>query len=171
MRVPGVIDQSQYGKRGILRNTDFYRKQPEFAAWLTEVKGTPNAIYAPKGEVLVLFAEYCEEYNCMTLPEKYYDLEAYEASAAASKSRPGAHSHAGASSVNVMDDAKRIKQANAAAAQLQGQQRLAAYKASMDPARIAELKERGQLQQQLEYAFKAGQKQEVERLQRVLAGE
>ena len=35
----GKVDEAQFGRYGVLRESDLWEKRPEFIAWLTEVKG------------------------------------------------------------------------------------------------------------------------------------
>jgi hypothetical protein len=50
----------------------------EFELWLKDVKKIAD-FNGSKREQADLFAQYCEDYNTMTLPgEKYYDLKYYE---------------------------------------------------------------------------------------------
>ncbi|ETV95233.1 hypothetical protein H310_11141 [Aphanomyces invadans] len=73
-----AIDQSDYGKYGILRESDFHAKAVSFNVWLREVKKISD-FNGPKWEAMELFKEYMEDYNTATLPhEKYYDVEKYE---------------------------------------------------------------------------------------------
>lgn len=70
---------SQWGKFGIITETDLYNKDQEFRAWLLEeAKINPESI--SKDQTRKQFAKFVEEFNTATLPhEKYYDLPNYEA--------------------------------------------------------------------------------------------
>lgn len=80
----------QYGKYGIIRESDLANKISEFQQWATEVKKV-NIEALAKWEEKELFAEFMEDYNTGTLPhKKYYDLMAYaqqQAMKAAKKGR------------------------------------------------------------------------------------
>jgi len=68
----------QYGKYGIIRESDIYAKRSEFVVWAAEVKKI-DCESMPRQEEKELFREYIEDYNTGTLPHrKYYDLEVYE---------------------------------------------------------------------------------------------
>ena len=74
----GACDQDEFGKYGIVREADYFRKTREFEAWCAEVKKLP-AFTGAKRELIELFLEYAEDYNTATMPhEKYYDLDKWE---------------------------------------------------------------------------------------------
>lgn len=74
----GTASGAQWGKYGIISETDFYNKTQEFRTWLLEErKINPEAI--SKDQERKEFAVFVEDYNTATLPhEKYYHMEAYE---------------------------------------------------------------------------------------------
>ena len=68
---------STWGKHGIIKDGDFYDKQEEFPAWLTEVKGVQQEACGQR-EMKEHFSTFCEDYNTSTLPgDKYYNLRAW----------------------------------------------------------------------------------------------
>ncbi|OAX34459.1 hypothetical protein K503DRAFT_851608 [Rhizopogon vinicolor AM-OR11-026] len=69
---------AQWGKYGVINETDFYNKTQEFRTWLLEErKINPEAI--TKDQERKEFAVFVEDYNTATLPhEKYYHMEAYD---------------------------------------------------------------------------------------------
>ncbi|KAL1920538.1 uncharacterized protein VTP21DRAFT_915 [Calcarisporiella thermophila] len=68
----------QWGKFGILTETDIYSKESEFNAWLVEVKNVMPDQILPRA-MKQYFKEFMEDYNTATLPhEKYYNLERWE---------------------------------------------------------------------------------------------
>jgi len=69
---------SQWGKHGIISDSDFYTKAQEFRTWLLEErKINPEAI--SKDHEKKEFSKFVEDFNTATLPhEKYYHMEAYE---------------------------------------------------------------------------------------------
>eukprot|EP01026_Neomeris_dumetosa_P017921 TRINITY_DN1698_c0_g1_i1.p1 TRINITY_DN1698_c0_g1~~TRINITY_DN1698_c0_g1_i1.p1 ORF type:complete len:509 (-),score=77.12 TRINITY_DN1698_c0_g1_i1:1351-2715(-) len=68
----------EFGKYGIIRETDIFSKKSEFTLWALEEKNL-DVEALPKFEEKELFREYMEDYNTGTLPhKKYYDLELYE---------------------------------------------------------------------------------------------
>ncbi|KAF8578464.1 hypothetical protein K439DRAFT_1417109 [Ramaria rubella] len=70
---------SQWGKYGIISETDLYNKEEEFRAWLVEeCKVNPETI--SKDQTKKQFARFVEDYNTATLPhEKFYNMQRYEA--------------------------------------------------------------------------------------------
>ncbi|KAJ1976096.1 hypothetical protein H4R35_002854 [Dimargaris xerosporica] len=68
----------QYGKYGVLYETDIYTKEEEFNLWLYEVKKLrPEEMSNPDSKRH--FREFMEDYNTVTLPhEKYYNLRQWE---------------------------------------------------------------------------------------------
>lgn len=86
----------EFGKYGILRESDFAAKQSEFNRWAMDVKHIDVEIL-PKYEEKELFKEYMEDYNTATLAhKKYYDLEAYERHKAAKAAKKGARTRVSA---------------------------------------------------------------------------
>lgn len=98
------------------RESDHYRKQSEFDAWLLEVKKiSPDSI--SKLETKKYFLEYVEDYNTATLPhEKYYNMDAWVKKENERKAHKEAKkaSHADGS-VNLLADEERLRYAPAAA--------------------------------------------------------
>ncbi|KAK7043531.1 hypothetical protein R3P38DRAFT_3178152 [Favolaschia claudopus] len=68
---------SQWGKYGIIGESDIFTKGQEFHTWLVEErKINPETI--SKDQNKKEFAKFMEDYNTATLPdEKYYNMEAY----------------------------------------------------------------------------------------------
>ncbi|PCH36635.1 hypothetical protein WOLCODRAFT_140538 [Wolfiporia cocos MD-104 SS10] len=68
----------QWGKYGIINESDLFTKEQEFRAWLVEErKINPETI--SKEQTKREFARFVEDYNTATLPhEKFYHMEAYE---------------------------------------------------------------------------------------------
>jgi len=68
----------QWGKYGIISETDLYNKEQEFRAWLVEERKI-NPETTSKEQTKKEFARFVEDYNTATLPhEKFYHMEAYE---------------------------------------------------------------------------------------------
>ncbi|EGO00591.1 hypothetical protein SERLA73DRAFT_178433 [Serpula lacrymans var. lacrymans S7.3] len=69
---------AQWGKHGIISETDFYNKSQEFRTWLLEErKINPESI--SKDQERKEFVVFVEDFNTATLPhEKYYHMEAYD---------------------------------------------------------------------------------------------
>ncbi|PIL33653.1 hypothetical protein GSI_04276 [Ganoderma sinense ZZ0214-1] len=74
----GAVGHHQWGKYGIINETDLYNKEQEFRAWLVEErKINPETI--TKDQTKKEFARFAEDYNTATLPhEKFYNMDEYE---------------------------------------------------------------------------------------------
>ncbi|TBU27912.1 hypothetical protein BD311DRAFT_362862 [Dichomitus squalens] len=74
----GAVAHHQWGKYGIINETDLYNKEQEFRAWLVEErKINPETI--SKDQTKKEFARFVEDYNTATLPhEKFYNMDDYE---------------------------------------------------------------------------------------------
>lgn len=66
------------------------------------------------------------------------------------------------------DHSRRTAEAQRAAAEAQ---RMELYRASLGPARLAEMKRQAELQQAMQYAFRSGNAKEAERIKRLLEPE
>jgi hypothetical protein len=64
----GAINQNEFGKYGIIREENFFAKQREFEAYMTEVKGMPGVMGQSKREVMECFRGFMEDYNTATMP-------------------------------------------------------------------------------------------------------
>ncbi|KAI0002114.1 hypothetical protein BJV74DRAFT_817021 [Russula compacta] len=68
----------QWGKFGIISESDIFNKEEEFRAWLVEERKI-NPERLTKDHNKKEFARFVEDYNTATLPnEKFYNMEAYE---------------------------------------------------------------------------------------------
>ncbi|KZV69407.1 hypothetical protein PENSPDRAFT_652376 [Peniophora sp. CONT] len=68
----------EWGKYGIISESDIYNKDPEFRAWLVEERML-NPETLPKDKTRKEFLRFVEDFNTATLPhEKFYHIEAYE---------------------------------------------------------------------------------------------
>jgi len=68
----------QWGKYGIISESDIFAKGPEFRTWLVEERKM-NPEKMSKDQNKKEFARFVEDYNTATLPhEKFYNMEAYE---------------------------------------------------------------------------------------------
>ncbi|SGY37541.1 BQ5605_C003g01833 [Microbotryum silenes-dioicae] len=71
----------EWGKHGILTETDIYQKDQEFRAWLVGERML-NPETMSKAKEKDIFKEFMEDFNTGTLPhEKYYNMDKYEARA------------------------------------------------------------------------------------------
>jgi hypothetical protein len=58
-----AVDQNQFGKYGIIREENYFHKQREFEAYITEVKCLPAVLGQGKREVMKYFRDFIEDYN------------------------------------------------------------------------------------------------------------
>ncbi|KAM3582130.1 hypothetical protein VKS41_005559 [Umbelopsis sp. WA50703] len=73
----GVAD-IKWGHYGIIHEADIFTKEPEFQAWLLEVKKV-NVETIPNMKRKELFNSFMEDYNTATMPhEKFYNLQKWE---------------------------------------------------------------------------------------------
>ncbi|KIJ37907.1 hypothetical protein M422DRAFT_33526 [Sphaerobolus stellatus SS14] len=69
----------QWGKYGVINETDQYNKEEEFRAWLVEeCKISPEIM--SKEQTKKQSSKFVEDYNTVALPhEKFYDMKRYDA--------------------------------------------------------------------------------------------
>lgn len=68
----------QWGKYGIINETDLFTKEQEFRSWLVEERKI-NPETTTKEQTRKEFARFVEDYNTATLPhEKFYNMQEYE---------------------------------------------------------------------------------------------
>ncbi|RCH87252.1 hypothetical protein CU097_005254 [Rhizopus azygosporus] len=68
----------QWGKYGIIYESDIFTKEPEFQAWLIEVKDADVETLS-QSKRKEMFIEFMEDYNTATLPhKKFYSIEKWE---------------------------------------------------------------------------------------------
>ncbi|GAB5371555.1 hypothetical protein AAMO2058_001590000 [Amorphochlora amoebiformis] len=82
--IEGVINQLEYGSRGIVRadnRAHMYEKKEEFLRWLIEIKDKQPSMLNRREEQ-DFWSMYCEDYNTCTLPEKFYNIGKWEISEA-----------------------------------------------------------------------------------------
>ena len=74
-----VVDQSQYGKYGIISISDLGNKRPEFDAWCRHKEINVTTALKSKADLMRYFKDFIEDYNTASMPhEKFYDLHVYE---------------------------------------------------------------------------------------------
>lgn len=74
----GSAQSFEWGKYGIISETDLYNKDQEFRTWLVEER-LINPETLSKDQTKKEFAKFVEDYNTATLPhEKYYNMEVFD---------------------------------------------------------------------------------------------
>ncbi len=139
-------------------------KSYEFDAWVREVKRLPN-FSGGKRETDELFSSFCEEWNTCTLPEKYYNLGAWEAAAAARAAAGGGGGGGGGARFSSARDEEGRRAELEAAGLAKARERMELMRAAaMARAGDPEVKKREELQLAATYAFKKGDHKEQARL-------
>ncbi|TMW66524.1 hypothetical protein Poli38472_004289 [Pythium oligandrum] len=170
-----AVNQNEYGKHGILRESDFHTKAQSFQAWLRDIKKVTE-FNGPKWEAMEYFKEYMEDYNTATMPhEKYYDIEKYEMGKyekdqkkKARKHLEAAGSSRGGSEVPDEDAVRRERQAQRAAKE---QEEFRLIMQTMDKDKIEAMRRQEQLRAEMQMHYKAGNVEEARRLEQLLRAE
>ncbi|KAI9999277.1 hypothetical protein PInf_004097 [Phytophthora infestans] len=152
-----AVNQDEYGKYGILRESDFHNKSVSFQAWVRDVKKM-GEFNGPKWEAMELFKEYMEDYNTCTLPhEKYYDIEKYEMKRYQKQQRK-AHAK----------QKKRVRRERLAARDKKEQEEFRLVLQLMDKDKIEAMREQERLRSQMQMFYKSGNVEEARRLEQIL---
>ncbi|KAJ0411957.1 hypothetical protein ATCC90586_009914 [Pythium insidiosum] len=183
-----AVNQNEYGKYGILRESDFHAKAQSFQAWLRDVKKVracvlsvpkdPEAASAgltvsdfngPKWEAMELFKEYMEDFNTATLPhEKYYDIEAYEMRQYQKKQQKLARR--GREATALVDEAE-VRRQREAERRAKEQEAFQLVLQTMDKDKIDAMRQQEQLRAEMQLHYKAGNVAEARRLEQLLRAE
>ncbi|RLN87422.1 hypothetical protein BBJ28_00015975 [Nothophytophthora sp. Chile5] len=165
-----AVNQDEYGKYGILRESDFHAKSVSFQAWLRDVKHM-GEFNGPKWEAMELFKEYMEDYNTCTLPhEKYYDVEKYEMRRYQKQQRKAHAKQQGATdkAVNALADEERLRRERRAAREKKEQEEFRLVLQLMDKDKVEAMREQEQLRAQMQMHYKSGNVGEARRLEQIL---
>lgn len=156
-----VAGKKEYGRYGVLRETDLFVKKPEFTLWALEVKGM-NLENLPKYEEKRLFRDYMEDYNTATLPKrKYYDLDAYH------RKKRGRDKPERIAALD--DEAERKRELQVTRAADQAARLRAAYDELKSTDKAEDMKKQQLLRAQLNLAYRTGDREKATQLQRRLA--
>eukprot|EP00939_MAST-03C_sp_MAST-3C-sp1_P002600 g2600.t1 len=167
-----ACDQNAFGSRGFLRESDMFRKQPEFELWLREVKSVEISMLSSR-EQKEYFKTYAEDYNTVTLPdEKYYDVEKWHRRQTAKRARKEAKARSrllvqGDRSVNEMttfDDERARKLEESERRRKEKLEEAYASLNRMDANKAKAMREKQILMRQMQIAHKTGNTREVERI-------
>lgn len=163
-----AVNQNEYGKYGILRESDFHTKSVSFQAWLRDIKKMGD-FNGPKWEAMELFKEYMEDFNTATLPhEKYYDVEKYELQQFQKKQRKQSQ-RAGESLAGAMlADEDRVRQERQAARVAKERQDFQLVLQTMDKDKIESMRSQESLRAEMQMHYKAGNVAEARRLEQLL---
>jgi hypothetical protein len=156
----------EYGKHGIIRETDMYSKRPEFMLWAMDVKHVDVEAIPNKFEERELFRTYIEDYNTGTLPHrKYYDLEAYERHKATRKATKGLDSDLVGGEIRMLDDEAERRRELLQERQKQQAERLrAAYEELQTTDKAEAMRQQELLRAKMALAYRTGDQKEAQRL-------
>ncbi|CAM9444569.1 unnamed protein product, partial [Phaeothamnion confervicola] len=150
---PGAVDQSRYGKYGILRESDFFTKQREFEAWMREIKGIGGVLQLPKQEVREHFKGYIEDFNTATMPHKkfinYAGWEMEEYARQKAKEAKGAAAAAGKQAARFDEERRQRKAEEDRSFQTLIMQ-------SMSKGKVEEMRQQERLKTEMQLAYKQG---------------
>jgi len=130
---------------------------PSLEAWLREVKKA-EPVGLRKAELAAAWAEFREDFNTATLPDRYYDVERDDARArAAAAAAAAAGAGAAAGGVDMLADAEAFRREQAEAARRREAERMLLLRAAVSaPERVAAMERQAQLQAQAQYAHRSG---------------
>ncbi|TDH73312.1 hypothetical protein CCR75_007397 [Bremia lactucae] len=165
-----ALNQDEYGKYGILHESDFHSKSVSFQAWLRNVKKM-GEFNGPKWEAMELFKEYMEDFNTCTLPhEKYYDIEKYEMLQYQKQQRK-AHAKLESASDMAMDiqaDEDRVRRERQALREKKEKEEFRLVLQLMDKEKIEAMREQERLRAQMQMFYKSGNVEEARRLEQLI---
>lgn len=150
-----------FGKYGILKPSDYQRKQRSFTIWLEEVKGIMS-FNGPKWELQNYFKEYAEDFNTATLPHvKYYDYDKWEMEEyQKNKSESAAASNKSSAQRDEVLHAQRLQEQ----ATRKRQEEMELVRNMMSKEKRDEMKRKAELQAEMAHAFKRGDQETYLRL-------
>ena len=162
--------KAAFGARGVIRETDKNEKEPEFRAWLEEVKRV-NLESVTKHEEREYFKEYAEDYNTNTLPgEKFYNLDRWAVAEAARRAAADAAGETRAEERLTFDDeAERKAELARQRAERTAEYKRSAYERMKDTGDLQNLRAQERLKEQRKQAYNVGDAETVEKINKILA--
>ncbi|KXZ56524.1 hypothetical protein GPECTOR_1g470 [Gonium pectorale] len=158
-----LTHSEDFGKYGIIRESDAYAKRNEFILWALEVKKV-DVENLGKFEERDLFKDYMEDYNTGTLAHrKYYDLEAYERARAAKAAAKGAKL-ASKQHKGLNDEEALRQQREEERRKLQEERLQEAYRQMKYTEKGQDMREQEMLRAQMALAYKTGDVSKAHRL-------
>lgn len=164
----GAIDQSLYGSKGIKRREDIHNMRDEFEAWLREVKNIPEP---PSGnrETMELFDIFCEDYNTVTLPEKYYNLAEWEYKQREKAAKKEAKRLAKATGkIDLSKDERYLEEQKRIQKKREEISKLHASLVSVNKEKADAMREQDLLRRRIKFLYDTGEIEEARRLQEKL---
>ena len=157
-----------FGKFGILKASDYHKKQRSFTVWLEEVKGIMS-FNGPKWELQNYFKDYMEDFNTATLPHvKYYDYDKWEME---EYQKNKATSSTTTDKSSAQRDAAIHMQTLQEKAKAKRQDELDLVRNLMNKDKREEMKRKAELQAQMAHAYKTGDQETYLRLKNRLEPE
>uniref|UniRef100_A0A061QX57 Nucleic acid binding n=1 Tax=Tetraselmis sp. GSL018 TaxID=582737 RepID=A0A061QX57_9CHLO len=155
----------QYGKYGIIKESDYESKRGDFQLWATEVKKVQLELL-PKREERDLFRTYMEDFNTGTLPhKKYYDNDAYQRAKALKAAQKGGKRRHGEKTQFDDEEERRREAAQRRAEELEERRRQAYNELRYTTNKAQEMREQEMLRQQMNLAYRTGNMEEARKLQ------
>eukprot|EP01069_Polyplicarium_translucidae_P012562 Polyplicarium_translucidae@DN5329_c0_g1_i1.p1 len=157
----------QWGKYGIIQETDLWNRKPEFYLWLMEVKNRSSESL-PLWEEKQLFKEFVEDFNTATFPhKKYYSLEKWEAKQAMKKLTK---QNRGGGELTVFDDEAARKTEIQMLRDKRSREALVSTYQEMkqDSEKVLAMKRQRGLKEQMEMLFRQGRNEEATKIQNLL---
>jgi hypothetical protein len=157
----------EYGRFGIIRETDAATKSNEFIRWALDVRKV-DASNMSKADERELFRDFMEDYNLGVLPHrKYYNLEVYEKEKDAKRAAKGLKKSDKKSAVNDEEELRRQRAEEMAKVKEQRMQEALMELKYSDKAR--DMKEQEMLRLQMQNAYKTGNKALAQKIMERLA--
>nr|GEY05591.1 vicilin-like seed storage protein At2g18540 [Tanacetum cinerariifolium] len=146
---------TEWGKYGIIHETDMWNKRPEFTAWLAEVKQV-NLESLPNWEEKQMFKQFMEDHNTATFPsKKYYSLDAYHRREIEKAMKKGTVKASKSERV-VFDDEEQRRRELQQEREKRKEAEVEALKRSMQSGMAQAMKEQAILREEMNYLFKIG---------------
>ena len=160
----------QFGKYGIIKESDLSANRRSFDAWLAEVKGVAS-FTGPKWELQNYFKDFCEDFNTATMPhEKYYDLEKWEMEEY-ERQRAKAEETAAKTGSTARSDEIRHREEMIRKEEEKKRAELDMVRQTLKSGKIEEMKAQAALRTELEIAYKTGDQAKVKKLKKKLEPE
>eukprot|EP01024_Parvocaulis_polyphysoides_P068794 TRINITY_DN83970_c0_g1_i1.p2 TRINITY_DN83970_c0_g1~~TRINITY_DN83970_c0_g1_i1.p2 ORF type:complete len:419 (-),score=89.49 TRINITY_DN83970_c0_g1_i1:150-1355(-) len=158
-------DIVEFGKYGIIRETDIFSKKSEFTLWALEEKNM-DVESLPKFEEKELFREYMEDYNTGTLPhKKYYDLELYERNLHDMRSKQSGGQGVDEREKMLFNDEEERRKEKLMERAIQKQERLReAYNELKYTDKARDMREQQMLRMQMSLAYRTGDMNKAQKL-------
>lgn len=154
--------EPEYGAFGVIRETDYYTKRPEFTLWALEIKKADVEAMS-RYEEKELFKSFMEDYNTATLPHrKYYNLESYEREERMKGSDRGGT--AGGERMVFDDEAERKKEVVAERQRDHAERLRAAYEELQTTDKAQAMREQELMRAKMALAYRTGDLKEAARL-------